>query len=128
MQPSFRGRLRNGWCSMPKGSRVSGRLRRSERVRFPVRMKGQYERDERRSAYSPPGGQDTVTEEDRNFDGEAELQPWPQQGGGGGEEARACANGCGRQADYNNAGAPCGAFRRVSGSRDVRTGSRRTSS
>src|SRR5256885_17078278 len=89
MRLSFRGRLRIGWRSMPRGSRVSRRANARKRVRAPFRMKGKDERNQRCHATGAPRRQDAVAEEDGNLHREAELQPWPQQGRGGGEEARA---------------------------------------
>src|SRR6185437_11496567 len=73
---------------MREGSRVFVSRELTRRVRTPPRTKGQpkgrYERYERNDEASP-GAADI--EEDGNVHRQTKLQPWPHQGGGGGEEA-----------------------------------------
>src|ERR1700743_50673 len=76
MQPSNRGGWPKDWYSTPGASGASAR----------ATLKETYERHERQDAET---GQDARPEEDETLDGQAELQPRPHQGGGGGEEARA---------------------------------------
>ena len=56
---------------------------RLSRLPHPTRPKEQHERYRRNQA----PGQNAVAEEDGNLHRQAELQPWPHQGRGGGEEA-----------------------------------------
>src|ERR1700753_2438914 len=86
MPRSNRARWRKESFSRRAGCPVSAPIKKRTRVPrkfWAPRMKESHERHKRYEA----SRQDAHFEEDRDLHGEAELQPWPHQGRGGGEEA-----------------------------------------